>query len=159
MGLLDDIRRTYERVYRNPTIREIREGPTGQDLEDDPFVAPFVRKLGLDLGETPPDQVERRIRTAADRGEISVSELNGLLELLQDLLNEGDTMPVSYSDWVSIAFEIARQKGFRASSPNADNSAADMIALAAEIWNERKAEIRQSEQNARRIAREEIQVR
>lgn len=62
---------------------------------------------------------------------------------------------VKYTKWVSIVFDVAESQGFDSSF--ADNSTA--VSLAAEIWNDRKQELRSaSVSTAREIAGEEVSV-
>lgn len=64
-----------------------------------------------------------------------------------------------YSTWTSIAFDVARSKGarFEGSVPN---GAEDVISVAASVWSEDKERYRaMTEQQARAVLEDEIQVR
>lgn len=64
---------------------------------------------------------------------------------------------VSYRNWVSLVFETAKKKGAKTSEPGANPQ---ILSLAAEIWRERKDELRQmSENSARGVAEQEVEVR
>lgn len=63
---------------------------------------------------------------------------------------------VTYTDWISVAFDVAQSKGLESSF--GDN--AQVVATAADIWNDRKPELRNANKStAKQIADEEIQVR
>lgn len=62
---------------------------------------------------------------------------------------------VSYQKWTAVAFEAARSKGMRSSQENSQ----DLISLAAQVWNRRKAELSTATvAEARAVADEEIHV-
>jgi hypothetical protein len=64
---------------------------------------------------------------------------------------------VDYSTWVSIVRSEADRKGADLTAFE-ENSA--VVSLAAEVWNDRKAELRSaSEQEARTVAEGEVTVR
>jgi hypothetical protein len=63
---------------------------------------------------------------------------------------------VEYRQWVSVTFEVAKSKGADTSRP--ENNAA-ILSLAAEIWQDRKNELRSMNENsARGIAEQEVVV-
>lgn len=62
---------------------------------------------------------------------------------------------VSYNEWVGIVFDVADSKG----AENSFEKNASTLSVAADIWADRKAEIRPaSESTARAIAEDEIAV-
>lgn len=63
-----------------------------------------------------------------------------------------------YSQWTSIAFDVARSKGakFSGSPPSA---ASDIISVAADVWSEDPDRYRRmTKQQAREVLSDEIQV-
>lgn len=62
---------------------------------------------------------------------------------------------VSYNEWVGIVFDVADSKG----AENSFEKNASTLSVAAEIWNDRRNEIRpSSESTAIAIAEDEISV-
>lgn len=62
---------------------------------------------------------------------------------------------VSYNEWVGIVFDVADSKGAK----NSFEKNASTLSVAAEIWGDRKSEIRPaSESTAIAIAEDEISV-
>lgn len=78
---------------------------------------------------------------------------------------------VSYQDWTTIAYRIARQKGFEPARPTqarlssggrgfgTANANAQLFEVIGDIWNDRKDELQSaSESRAEAIAESEIEV-
>lgn len=62
---------------------------------------------------------------------------------------------VTYQKFTSIAFDVAESKGMTSSQENS----AELVSVVADIWQDRKDELQTAtEGEAKRIAREEIQV-
>lgn len=62
---------------------------------------------------------------------------------------------VSYNEFVGIVFDVAESRG----AENSFEKNASTLSVAADIWNDRKAELRPaSESTARSIAEDEISV-
>lgn len=62
---------------------------------------------------------------------------------------------VSYQKWTEIAFEVAQSRGLESSQ----DAAAELISVAARIWNSRKQQLETATvAEARQIASDEIQV-
>lgn len=62
---------------------------------------------------------------------------------------------VTYQKWTSVAFAVAQSKGMESSQENS----ADLVSLAATIWQDRKAELSTAtESEARSIAVQEISI-
>lgn len=62
---------------------------------------------------------------------------------------------VSYQTWTAVAFEVAKEQGFQTTQENNAN----LISLAAEIWNDRKTELSEATRpEARAVAEREISV-
>jgi hypothetical protein len=62
---------------------------------------------------------------------------------------------VSYQKWTAVCFDVAKSKGLETSQ----RASADLVSLAAEVWNDRKEELETAtEAEARRVARSEVQV-
>lgn len=138
---------------------------------------PIERIITLGPYSLPSDQVVAEAGRIADDlfGEsLEDLDLNEQTEVFEQLHAEGvvdsaDTqetarrMPVDYQQWISIGFDVARDKGFARSTTQAQiNSGnapeADLMSVLADIWNDRKSEIRQSVAAAQRVADEEIEV-
>lgn len=70
---------------------------------------------------------------------------------------------VTYEEWISIAFEVARRKGADFSTTQAEiqsgsSPTSEAVTTFADIWQDRKQEISVSAELAREIAEAEIQV-
>lgn len=78
---------------------------------------------------------------------------------------------VAYQEWTQIAFNVAKARGFDPARPgrqrtlaggrsfSKDNPNAQAVAVFAEIWNERKDEIKSaSRSEAREIAQDEVTI-
>lgn len=62
---------------------------------------------------------------------------------------------VEYHEWVGIVFDVAGSKGYEASFDGNQ----EVTSLAAEIWNDRKTELKGfSTRQAREAAQNEVQV-
>lgn len=62
---------------------------------------------------------------------------------------------VTYQTWTSVAFTVAESKGMETSQENN----ADLMSVAAEVWNDRKEELSTSTRSqAKQIAESEINI-
>jgi hypothetical protein len=62
---------------------------------------------------------------------------------------------VSYQTWTAVAFDVAQSKGMQ----NSQENSANLVSLAAEIWQERKAELSTATRaEAERVAEQELNV-
>lgn len=138
---------------------------------DDPVGQMITEAFALITGQDPSELRPERIRGLAQENQEEISryvqnriETDRVVrsEIVQ-AVQESQQMPVDYSDWISIAFEVAKSKGatFETTQSQIQRGNAptsEAITLFAEIWNDRKEDIRVSREAARRIARQEINV-
>lgn len=138
---------------------------------DDPMGQLIIDAFRTVTGVDPRDGRRGRIRGLASENQEEIAQY--VRERLQrdrvtrrqiaEAINESRNMPVDYSDWISIAFDVAKSKGadFATTQKQIEAGSAptsDAVKVFAEIWNDRKDEIRASREAARRIAREEIEA-
>lgn len=165
MALLDDIIRFLEGTFRQQIVGEgVRVvDPQARARRDIPFiregtpldlVIDFLEGEGVRLDEEPSrEELREGLQRGLERGAFTEKDL-------RDIQRE---MPVDYSEWISIAFEVAREKGANFDTTQREIErgnapTATAIRTFASIWNDRKAEIAESRSTARRVAREEITV-
>lgn len=173
--LLDDVAEfVYEEGDLPPFGAGVRVGREPEDIApggpDDPIGHLIGNAFRKAVGKEPRDMTKLQIRREVNQHEdeirtilrdtIEVEDLNR--SQLIDVLPP-ENMPVEYSDWISIAFEVAKEKGatFETSQAEIQDGKAptsEAIQVFAEIWSERKDEISRSETRAREIARSEITV-
>lgn len=136
---------------------------------DDPVGQLMIEAFADITGTNPSRLSGERIRVLAEQNQEEISRFVRrriktdpvTRREIVNAVQESTRMPVTYSDWISIAFEVAKQKGatFETSQEQIRKGTAptaEAIRVFAEIWNDRKAEIQASEKAARRIASEEI---
>lgn len=132
-------------------LKEEDAGPVYRFLRQSGWIPDVTVGDPENLTDTEAERVRRRLRAIPRR-------------VVAQAVRNTDTMPVEYSDWISIAFEVARQKGADFSTSRDEIRAGtapttEAVRTFAEIWRERKNEIVTSRARAREIARQEITVR
>ena len=166
MGLFEDLFEAVRQVGR-VTLGPFRawsetsaEAPSIGRIRNDPVFGGVVRAIE-DVADASIEALSRdEIREIA-RTEPRVQA--AIREAEREALQRTDDMPVTYREWISIAFDVAKAKGADFSATqgeirDGDAPAAQAIEVFAEIWSRRKAEISQSRAAARRVAEAEITV-
>lgn len=129
------------------------------NIREDPVFGPVVRAIESVADERIEALSNQEVRRV-------IQETPEVQRRLEQAASEADRrtqpMPVEYSTWISIAFEVAKSKGARFETTQeaiqeGEAPTSEAIRVFARIWQDRKDEM-VSASEARRIAREEISV-